>query len=156
MNEWIKYFQKCLKSSWILTPLRWSSNNHALLAWFSRFWSHSLVHCVRLNQRIQIEGGQNHPWVIFVPNSTRDCQLGRSKRKKHPDASVGYSKIMFNFQKVKNKFNFITYIGWWKWIKITLKFLRWCNQVFALMFSDFLQLISGEVVYPGLVLEVKD
>jgi hypothetical protein len=41
----------------------------------------------------------------------RDYQAGRDKRKTTPDASDGYPKIMFNFQKVKNKFNFITYIG---------------------------------------------
>jgi hypothetical protein len=63
---------------------------------------------------------------------------------------------MFNFQKVKNKFNFITYIIWGERTKIILKFLRSCGQVLVLMVLYFLQLIFGEVITPGFILKIKD
>jgi hypothetical protein len=83
------------------------------------------------------------------------AQVDRNKWRGAPDAFVACPKIMFNFQKVKNKFNFITYLSMGERTKIILKFLRGCNQIFAFVIADFLQLIFGEVFSPGFILKIK-
>jgi hypothetical protein len=83
------------------------------------------------------------------------AQVDRNMWKRAPDAWFECPKIMFNFQKVKNKFNFITYISGGERMKVALKFWRECSQDFVLVIADFLQLIFGEVNIPCFVLKAE-